>query len=74
MLQVEKAFDSLVANHETVERDVRFRVSCGPGNNKGIHIRSGVLDIPKEYSVSVEPIFADADKVGESHSTRQYIL
>lgn len=62
-LQVERAFDNLVNYHDSPERDIRFQVNCGSGN-KGIHIRSGVLDAPKEYAVTVEPIFADADNVG----------
>uniref|UniRef100_A0A1B6LQD6 Tripeptidyl-peptidase 2 n=1 Tax=Graphocephala atropunctata TaxID=36148 RepID=A0A1B6LQD6_9HEMI len=63
LLQVEKAFDNLVNYHNTPERDIRFHISCGPGNNKGIHIRSGIQDVPKEYGVTVEPFFADADNV-----------
>ncbi|XP_046674553.1 tripeptidyl-peptidase 2-like [Homalodisca vitripennis] len=63
LLQVEKAFENLVNYHDSPDRDVRFHISCGPGHNKGIHIRNGVQDVPKEYTVSVEPFFADADNV-----------
>ncbi|XP_046671668.1 tripeptidyl-peptidase 2-like [Homalodisca vitripennis] len=63
LLQVEKAFENLVNYHDSPDREVRFHISCGPGHNKGIHIRNGVQDVPKEYTVSVEPFFADADNV-----------
>lgn len=63
LLQVEKAFEHLVNYSSTRERDVRFQVSCGLGNNKGIHIRSGIQDSPKEYTVTIEPVFADSDNV-----------
>ena len=66
MLQVEKAFENLVTYASTRERDVRFQVSCGLGNNKGIHVRSGLQDTPKEYTVTIEPVFADSDNVGKS--------
>lgn len=65
-MQVEKAFEHLVIYATTRERDVRFQIACGLGNNKGIHVRSGLLDTPKEYTVTIEPVFADSDNVGKS--------
>lgn len=64
-VQVEKAFENLTEFSDAPERDVRFKVTCGPNGNKGIHIRTGVLDMPKEQNVVVEPIFLDADNIGE---------
>jgi len=63
LVQVEKAFDNLVNFQETPDRDVRFHIMCGPGNNKGIHVRSGTLTAPKDYAVSIDPVFADSDNV-----------
>ncbi|XP_071441524.1 tripeptidyl-peptidase 2 [Hetaerina americana] len=68
LLQVEKAFEHLTSNCNHPDRDVRFHVTCGFGggttglsNCKGIHIRGGLQDRPRDFSVTVEPIFAKAD-------------
>ncbi|XP_034947596.1 tripeptidyl-peptidase 2 isoform X1 [Chelonus insularis] len=66
LLQVEKAFENLVANCQAVERDVRFAINCGVNNSKGIHLRSGVIDRPKDCAVTIEPIFLDTDNVDPS--------
>uniref|UniRef100_A0A1B6CLJ0 Tripeptidyl-peptidase 2 n=1 Tax=Clastoptera arizonana TaxID=38151 RepID=A0A1B6CLJ0_9HEMI len=63
LLQVEKAFDHLVNFANAPERDVRFHITCGTGNNKGIYIRQHLQDKPREYSVFIEPVFANSDKV-----------
>ncbi|XP_076685935.1 tripeptidyl-peptidase 2-like isoform X2 [Andrena cerasifolii] len=60
LLQVERAFDSLVTYSNIPERDVRFSVSCGANNSKGIHMRTGVIDRPKDYAITVEPVFLNS--------------
>ncbi|KAJ9587783.1 hypothetical protein L9F63_018809, partial [Diploptera punctata] len=67
LLQVEKAFDHLVAFHGQPERDVRFQVSCGAHNSKGIHLRGGLQDRTKDHTVSVEPFFTDPDNTDASY-------
>ncbi|GLH08749.1 Tripeptidyl-peptidase 2 [Gryllus bimaculatus] len=66
LLQVEKAFEHLTQYHNQPERDVRLHVSCGVSNSKGIHLRGGLQDRPKDYTVNVEPFFADADNMDAS--------
>ncbi|XP_076661783.1 tripeptidyl-peptidase 2-like [Halictus rubicundus] len=61
LLQVERAFESLITYSNAPERDVRFSVSCGGYNTKGIHMRTGIIDRPKEYTVNVEPIFLNTE-------------
>ncbi|XP_046586806.1 tripeptidyl-peptidase 2 isoform X1 [Neodiprion lecontei] len=63
LLQVERAFDHLVAYSGAPERDVRFSITCSLNNAKGIHLRGGVLDRPKDCPITVEPIFLDSDNV-----------
>ncbi|KAJ8670647.1 hypothetical protein QAD02_001906 [Eretmocerus hayati] len=63
LVQIDRAFENLVANSEVPERDVRFTVNCGPNNAKGIHHRSGVIDRPKDYAITVEPVFLDSENV-----------
>lgn len=60
LLQVERAFDNLVTYSNIPERDVRFSVSCGANNSKGIHMRTGVIDRPKDYAITVEPVFLNS--------------
>ncbi|XP_015124939.1 tripeptidyl-peptidase 2 isoform X1 [Diachasma alloeum] len=66
LLQVERAFENLVANCQAIERDVRFSINCGSNNSKGIHLRTGVIDRPKDCAVTVEPIFLDTENVDAS--------
>uniref|UniRef100_A0ABD2WWK7 Tripeptidyl-peptidase 2 n=1 Tax=Trichogramma kaykai TaxID=54128 RepID=A0ABD2WWK7_9HYME len=61
LLQVEKSFENLVANADAPERDVRFNINCGTSNAKGIHLRTGVIDRPKDYAITVEPTFLDSE-------------
>ncbi|XP_076397926.1 tripeptidyl-peptidase 2 isoform X1 [Megachile rotundata] len=61
LLQVERAFDNLVTYSNVPERDVRFTINCGPNNAKGIHMRSGVIDRPKDYAITVEPVFLNSE-------------
>ncbi|KAH0553976.1 tripeptidyl-peptidase 2 isoform X2 [Cotesia glomerata] len=63
LLQVERAFENLVANCKAIECDVRFAINCGVNNSKGIHLRSGVIDRPKDCAITVEPIFLDTENV-----------
>jgi tripeptidyl-peptidase-2 len=65
LLQVERAFEHLVSYHEEVERDVRFHVTCGI-SSKGVHLRGGLQEHPKEVNINIEPIFLNADDTGES--------
>lgn len=63
-LQVEKAFEHLVAYNSEKERDVRFQVTCGVNNMKGIYMRGGLQEKPRDYGISVEPIFLDSENMG----------
>nr|XP_018903272.1 PREDICTED: tripeptidyl-peptidase 2 [Bemisia tabaci] len=63
LVQVEKAFDYLNNYQDVPERDVRFRVTCGANNAKGIILRYGILKDPVDYLVTVEPIFFNTDKI-----------
>jgi tripeptidyl-peptidase-2 len=64
LLQVERAFENLVSTADCPERDVRFAINCGANNAKGIHLRTGVIDRPRDYAITVEPIFMDTDNIG----------
>ncbi|XP_044020581.1 tripeptidyl-peptidase 2 isoform X2 [Aphidius gifuensis] len=66
LLQVERAFENLVENCNAIERDVRFTINCGVNNSKGIHIRSGIIDRPKDFSITIEPVFIDTDNTDAS--------
>ncbi|PNF43825.1 Tripeptidyl-peptidase 2 [Cryptotermes secundus] len=66
LLQVEKAFEHLVAYHDQPERDVRFQVTCGASNSKGIHLRGGLQNRVKNHAISVEPFFTDPDNTDPS--------
>ncbi|XP_058054982.1 tripeptidyl-peptidase 2 isoform X1 [Anopheles bellator] len=57
LLNVEKAFDHLTTYCELLENKIRFAVTVGNSNAKGIHLRHGVLTKVEEYSVNIEPIF-----------------
>lgn len=70
LLQVERAFEHLINYADTPERDVRFSVTCSLNNAKGIHLRSSVLDKPKDCPITVEPIFLDSDNVGKRFNER----
>ncbi|XP_044257538.1 tripeptidyl-peptidase 2 isoform X2 [Tribolium madens] len=64
LLQVDKCFEWLVKHYMTQEQNVRFHVSCGSSNSKGIYIRSKPTKSPCSYNISVEPNFLDSDNVG----------
>lgn len=57
LLNVEHAYENLVKFHDRAERDVRFAVSVGTQNAKGIHLRRGPLTKPEEFNVTVQPMF-----------------
>lgn len=57
LLNVERAYENLVKFHDRAERDVRFAVSVGTQNAKGIHLRRGPLIKPEEFNVTVQPVF-----------------
>ncbi|GFX42152.1 tripeptidyl-peptidase 2 [Trichonephila clavipes] len=61
--QVDKAFDHLVNYSKSIERSIRFQVTCN--QKSGIYLRESVnTKGPALYNITVEPIFlrdADAD-------------
>lgn len=63
-MQVERAFDNLILCSDAPERDVRFAINCGVNTSKGIHIRTGVIARPKDYAVTVEPVFINSENIG----------
>lgn len=65
LLQVERAFENLVEYSDASERDVRFAISCGVNASKGIHLRSGVIDRPKDCTITIEPVFLDTENTGQ---------
>ncbi|XP_077291266.1 tripeptidyl-peptidase II [Arctopsyche grandis] len=58
LLNVEKAYKLLCEYCEVPERDVRFSVTCGKNNHKGIYFRRGFLDKSREVNCFIEPFFA----------------
>lgn len=63
LLQVDKSFESLMNFSEIQECDVRFHVTCGSGNTKGVYIRTKGERNSHEYSINVEPCFKDCENV-----------
>lgn len=63
LVQVDRAFDLLLATQDAPERDVRFHISCGHFRTKGIYIRSKLYNNKYEFSVSVEPFFRNCDSI-----------
>uniref|UniRef100_A0A8D8XL88 Tripeptidyl-peptidase 2 n=1 Tax=Cacopsylla melanoneura TaxID=428564 RepID=A0A8D8XL88_9HEMI len=63
LMQVEQAMEWLVKYHDEIETKVRFHVTTGNSKNKGIHMRVGDQQVPREVSVSVEPVFADSSNI-----------
>uniref|UniRef100_A0A8W7PUW9 Tripeptidyl-peptidase 2 n=2 Tax=gambiae species complex TaxID=44542 RepID=A0A8W7PUW9_ANOCL len=69
LLNVGKAFDHLTTYCGLIENKLRFAVTVGNNNAKGIHMRHGVLTKVEDFSVNIEPVifnekFADAaDKI-----------
>uniref|UniRef100_A0A182IWH8 Tripeptidyl-peptidase 2 n=1 Tax=Anopheles atroparvus TaxID=41427 RepID=A0A182IWH8_ANOAO len=57
LLNVEKAFEHLTTYAGRVENKLRFAVTVGSSNAKGIHLRHGVLTKVEEFSVNIEPVF-----------------
>jgi tripeptidyl-peptidase-2 len=65
LLQVERAFEHLSTYTGQPERDVRFHVTCGVAN-KGVHLRGGMQDRPREVNVTIEPVFLKVDETGNA--------
>ncbi|RZC37164.1 tripeptidyl-peptidase 2 [Asbolus verrucosus] len=63
LLQVDKCFDFLVNYHSVQESNVRFHISCGSSNSKGIYLRSKPTNTCSSYNISVEPNFLDSDNI-----------
>lgn len=64
LLQVEKAYDYLCANHEVPEVNIRFHITCGrdafssvPHDKKGIYLRASYFNTVHEFNVRVDPTF-----------------
>lgn len=66
LIQIDKTFDHLVNFSDVIEKKVRFQISCGSGNAKGIYIRTKTRQSIFEYSISVEPCFQDSENVEAS--------
>lgn len=71
LIQVEKAFEAMEKLSCLPEKNIRFQVTVSAGSGsgfgwpmRGIHIREPVINKPKEYSISVEPIFLKEDQIG----------
>lgn len=67
LLNVDKAFEYLmrVADDKTV--NVRFGVTTDAIGSKGIHMRSGPLKRPEEFTVNIEPVFLNDKEVDPQH-------
>lgn len=63
LLQVDKCFEFLLNYHNVQERNVRFHISCGSTQSKGIYIRTKSTHTSYSYNISVEPYFLDSDNV-----------
>jgi tripeptidyl-peptidase-2 len=64
LIQVDRAFDHLVAYHNQQERDVRFHVTVansGP-SMKGIYMRDMPTSKSKEFAITVEPFFLNCEE------------
>lgn len=66
LLQVESSYNLLVEHQNEQERDVRFSISCGPTNAKGVYLRSKKKNLNQEFSISVEPFFLNPEQVEPS--------
>ena len=65
LVQVDRAFDHLVAYHGHQERDVRFHVTVsntGGSTMKGIYMRDTSMSKSREFNVNVEPFFLNNDE------------
>ncbi|KRT78345.1 Peptidase, partial [Oryctes borbonicus] len=70
LLQVEKSFEHLITYKSTQERDVRFHISCGPNNTKGVYIRNKLRLDTIEASINVEPFFKHVKDVANSTNSK----
>ncbi|XP_053673936.1 tripeptidyl-peptidase 2 [Anopheles nili] len=57
LLNVGKAFEHLTTYSGLLENKLRFAVTVGNSNAKGIHMRHGVLTKVEDFSVNIEPVF-----------------
>lgn len=49
---------------------IRFAISVGSQNAKGIHLRRGVLNKPEEFNVTIQPVFLMDKKYGMIYDKR----
>ncbi|KAH1023665.1 hypothetical protein HUJ04_012827 [Dendroctonus ponderosae] len=63
LIQVDKAFDYLIAYQSIRERNVRFQLQCGSSSTKGIYLRTKTNSKKHIFKVSVEPRFLNEDEV-----------
>ena len=67
-VQIVEAFSHLVKYNDSLERDVRFAISCHSNNAKGIHLRGHDVSKAAEVPVKVTPVFLNdkEPELGES--------
>lgn len=63
LLQIDKSLEYLFNYSNVQERDVRFHITCGAGNTKGVYIRSKGDRTNYEYSINIEPFFKGLEVV-----------
>ncbi|XP_044764986.1 tripeptidyl-peptidase 2 [Coccinella septempunctata] len=63
LLNVEKTFDHLVNYHDAKELNVRFDITCGNNNRKGIISRNKMRVQSFCDAISIEPHFLKSDSV-----------
>ncbi|KAF5299966.1 hypothetical protein FQA39_LY11339 [Lamprigera yunnana] len=73
LLQIDKSLEHLLNYNDIQERDVRFHITCGAGNTKGVYIRSKGKRTNYEFSINIEPFFKGLDVV-EVSSKLQFNL
>jgi tripeptidyl-peptidase II len=57
LMNIEKAFEHLTKYHAEQENQLKFGITVGNSNAKGIHLRQGVLKKTEEFNVNIEPVF-----------------
>lgn len=65
LVNVEKAFEHLVAYHNQPERNIRFQLTCGNQGMRGIYLRDSFRSKPEDIVVRVDPIFFNGSNIGK---------
>ncbi|KAK5646152.1 hypothetical protein RI129_004616 [Pyrocoelia pectoralis] len=63
LVQVDKSMEFLINYGDVQECDVRFHITCGSGNTKGVYIRSKGERKSHECSINIEPFFKDLESI-----------